>query len=91
MTLSPWLLLALAVLVIGGLILFIWWRRRQQIVLIPVCLRCMASFDEKTWKKRNVREHYHGRYTIVPVYVCPRCGHKMARGSDGKFARPGWP
>ncbi len=76
MALSPWLILALAVLVIGSLLLFI-WRRRRQANAAAACPRCKTVFDPDTWKVRNVRKHYQGRYTITPAYLCPQCGYKM--------------
>ncbi|MCC7358889.1 MAG: hypothetical protein IT317_05400 [Anaerolineales bacterium] len=87
MPLNPWLLIALAGAVLtGGLLLYVWWRRRQEpeFELVLTCPTCGTLFDETTWKKRNAREHHQGRYTIVPVYVCPKCGEKLARRADGK-------
>lgn len=76
MALSPWLILALAVLVIGSLLLFIWRRRRAE--SFAACPRCMTVFDPDAWKIRNIRKHYQGRYTITPVFICPKCAFEMA-------------
>lgn len=82
MSLPLWLLIiSVVVVAIVAVVVYSLWRRRQPEITM-VCPRCATDFDPKVWKKRNAREHYHGRYTIVPVYVCPKCGYKMARVAD---------
>lgn len=84
MSLPVWLLIiSLVVVAAVALVLFLLRRRQDENVL--VCPRCATAFDPLVWKKRNVREHYQGRYTIVPVYVCPKCGHKLTRRMDERL------
>ena len=78
MSLPPWLIVALLVLALGGLLAFLWWRRRQRVAAFAACPRCMTVFDPHTWKVRNTRQHYQGRYTITPVFICPKCGFAMS-------------
>ena len=41
------------------------------------CPACGLPFDARRWANRNTRQMYHGRYTITPVYTCPRCGQTV--------------
>ena len=77
MPLAPWLIVALIVLVLAGVVLFVWWRRRRQ-AAFAACPRCMTVFDPQTWNVRNTRKHYQGRYTITPVFICPKCGFAIS-------------
>ena len=43
----------------------------------PLCPRCRLPFDNKRWAHHNRRTHINGRYTITPVYTCPRCGETV--------------
>ena len=60
--------------------LWAWLRARLQPQTPPsTCQNCGLPFDAATWQRRNERRHYHGRYTITPVYTCPRCRHELRR------------
>jgi|GEM_PF-2857389 len=78
MTLNLWLVAAVVVVVmaLAALGLFLWRRRRQ--TPFSACPRCFTVFDPTVWKVRNRRQHYQGRYTITPVYKCPKCGFEMS-------------
>ena len=43
----------------------------------PTCPKCHLAFDAKRWAHHNRRTHINGRYTITPVYTCPRCGETV--------------
>jgi transposase len=43
----------------------------------PTCPKCHLLFDAKRWAHHNRRTHINGRYTITPVYTCPRCGETV--------------
>ncbi len=41
------------------------------------CPRCGQAFDPQRWPRHNERGMYHGRYTVTPLYTCPRCGETV--------------
>ena len=47
------------------------------------CPSCGLAFDPQRWARHNERMPYHGRYTVTPLYTCPRCGG-TARKADPK-------
>jgi hypothetical protein len=53
------------------------WLRAGWARLFPLkptaCPHCGLAFDAQRWPRHNERRHYHGRYTITPVYICPHC------------------
>jgi hypothetical protein len=46
------------------------------------CPSCGQAFDRQRWARHNERLLYHGRYTVTPVYTCPRCGGTVYMGSS---------
>ena len=47
------------------------------------CPGCGQAFDPQHWARHNERMSYHGRYTVTPLYTCPRCGATV-RQADPK-------
>lgn len=41
------------------------------------CPSCGLTFDPQRWPQHNERSLYHGRYTVTPMYTCPRCGETV--------------
>lgn len=49
------------------------------------CPSCGLAFDAQRWSRRQPpklpgageRGLYHGRYTVTPLYTCPRCGETV--------------
>ena len=52
----------------------------------PACPNCRMPFDAARWPHHNRRTHVNGRYTITPVYTCPRCGETV-QAADPERAR----
>jgi predicted RNA-binding Zn-ribbon protein involved in translation (DUF1610 family) len=45
------------------------------------CPQCGQAFDAQSWPRHNERAMYHGRYTVTPLYTCPKCGETVSQGS----------
>jgi uncharacterized C2H2 Zn-finger protein len=45
------------------------------------CPKCGQPFDPQRWTRHNERMLYHGRYTVTPLYTCPRCGETVRMAS----------
>ena len=61
-------LLAVALLAAGRDLL------RQRAAADMACPQCGQAFDAQRWPQHTQRAMYHGRYTVMPLYTCPRCG-----------------
>jgi DNA-directed RNA polymerase subunit RPC12/RpoP len=46
------------------------------------CPKCGHDFDPQRWTRHNERTLYHGRYTVTPLYTCPRCGETVRMASS---------
>ncbi len=46
------------------------------------CPSCGLAFDRQRWARHNERAMYHGRYTVTPLYTCPRCGATVHMASS---------
>ena len=55
---------------------------RQQADDGQACPRCGLAFEAQRWPRRNVRQMFHGRYTVTPVYTCPSCGEVVHTNSS---------
>ncbi len=50
---------------------------RQRASAELACPQCGQPFDPQRWRQHSERAMYHGRYTVTPLYTCPRCGETV--------------
>jgi predicted RNA-binding Zn-ribbon protein involved in translation (DUF1610 family) len=78
---SPVVLLALVVALLAmALIAAARDLSRQRGGAARACPNCGQAFDPQGWARHNERALYHGRYTVTPLYTCPRCGETVQPG-----------
>ena len=74
---SPFALMAMLVVVCAAALISAGRDLLRAASNAPTCPNCRLPFDAKRWAHHNRRTHVNGRYTITPVYTCPRCGETV--------------
>ncbi len=93
----PWLLIALAVILIGTLVWYIIWRKRQQKPILPVrekprepahieALKALETLQEqKLWQNGKVKEYFTEISHIIRVYLERRFAIPAVESTSGEI------
>jgi len=99
MDLLPWLLAALALILIGVLVWYIIWRKRQQKPILPVrekprdpadveALKALDSLErKKLWQGGNIKAYYTELSHIIRVYLERRFNIPAVESTSGEILR----